>query len=82
MKSFLRNTASLFIAIALLLGIFFLPDIKQGPIMNYLNILSKSDVSGASIEYLLLQKIASGILIIFISATLIFAAHKSYKRRS
>jgi len=82
MKTFLKDTASLFIAITILLGIFFLPDIKQEPIMNYLKILSKSDVAEGSIEYVLLLKVLSGILIFFISAILIFAAHKSYKRKS
>ena len=82
MKTFLKDTASLFIAIAVLLGIFFLPDIRQEPIMNYLRILSKSDVAEGSIEYVLLLKALSGILIFFITTILIFAARKSYKKKS
>ena len=82
MKTFLKDTASLFIAVAILLGIFFLPDIKQEPVINYLKVLSGSDAAEGSIEYILLQKAASGALVLLISAILIFAAHKSYKKKS
>lgn len=74
-KDFFKNTASFFIALAILLGILFIPEYKFNEVINLLNFLSKGTTAYSFSNYLT-QKIAVGFVLFIIIVTLSILSRK------
>jgi len=76
-KKFLESISSFLIAIAILLGILFLPKNSYESLQKTLNYFSKGDNTTISYLYYMLQKFA----ILGVAVILTIAFHRVYKSR-
>lgn len=80
MGNFLKTFLSLFIALIVLLGIFFLPENNLGKITNFLKFISRSDNTAFAFGYYLLNKVITGVSVFLIIFVFFRAGKSLYKK--
>ena len=79
MKNLPKSIFSLLIALLFVATLLILPDVDD-TFKKQLNFLTKSDNTAVAFGYYLLQKIISGVIVIFLTVTISIAGHRTYKK--
>ena len=81
MREWIKNLSSLIFAIAILLGILFLPETDFSFIKKNLDYISKADSAAYSFGFYLRQKAFFAVTILIITAVLTIISHRMLRKK-
>jgi hypothetical protein len=81
MKDFFKDITSLVIALAILMGILFLPDIKLQKLNQLLRFISRSQETALALGKYLIQRVETAVIVLIISLILGLIAQSHYLKQ-